>query len=149
MKHILPLLCLMLASSAFAIEPPTVDPKPSGATIDYQRFKEGCLIAKLVVKSDRPVTLDTVDVAKANESMGYIKGYFACAQQIQEANPDVRIMDPLWKGCDFPDYLARVNEILAGLDNADPLKEHLVTTREVLALAIRSKDGVPDLKAPR
>lgn len=153
MKVILPVLALVF----FPLVSPGIEPpeKPRGehgqVQIAYAEFHKGCVVAALFLKNpDVAITIDTDDLSMANTSLNYIRGYFDAARQIQDMNPDLRVLDRAWKGCDVEEYVARVKEIMDGLATSDPEKElKFITPRDVLALAVRSRSGVPNKATPR
>jgi hypothetical protein len=119
-------------------------------TMPYLEFKKGCEVALSFMRNpDQPIKGEVDDFMTARESIGLIKGHFDAMRYLQSINPDIRVLDPRWKGKKTRDFVERVCEIMTAISAADPKLKTVPTVREVIVLAVRSQDGTPDLDAPR
>jgi len=138
-------LLLLLLLSPLKLVAQGEDPKATLAS-----FKKGCHVAlEMTSKPLRPVKAPMEDLVDANNALGYVTGFFDAAKQVQNSNPDVRLLDPAWKGCGVNDYLKRVVEILDSISSADPENQNKTSPSEVLGIALRSREGLANLNKPR
>lgn len=118
--------------------------------LDYARFKEGCAIALNAVRNGgKALDYELTELLKANEAMGYVRGAFDTAKQIQTINPDIRLLDPEWKEAGIEQQLSRVVEITDSIAAIDPTNANQTKPAEVLAIALRNRKGLPDLRKAR
>ena len=116
-------------------------------TMPYLEFKRGCEVAlSFMDNPNQPINGKIDDFMTAREATGLIKGYFDSMRYLQSINPDIRVLDPRWKGKKLKDFVERVCEIMTAISAADPDMKQRPTVRDVVILAVRSQDGVPDLR---